>query len=53
MADLEISSTFIVLIYCVIIFGDYDHKNSGFLNATFFLCRLGGCEILDGSSKLL
>jgi len=50
MVNFEINSTSIDLIYFVII--GYVHKKSGFLNATFFLCHLEGCEILDKSPKL-
>jgi hypothetical protein len=49
----EINSTFIDLSDFVIMFISYVHKESRFLNATFFLCCLEGCEILDNSSKLL
>jgi len=36
MVDFELSSTFIGLIYFVVMFGSYVHKKSGFLNGAFF-----------------
>jgi hypothetical protein len=52
LVNFDINSTFINLIYFVIMFMSYVHKKSAFPKATFFLCHLEGSEILDNSSEL-